>query len=326
MKCKNPFLLKRLEKVSLDSAPHKDFETYVPCGKCLYCRIQRRREWTLRILHENDYHKESCFITLTYDECKVPKTDKDLLTLRKNDLYKFLKRVRKRGEKVKYYAAGEYGEPSRILPNGYITKGERPHYHIILMGKDYLRGETYLDTKSKKIKIKNREMDSLWNYGDYDIGTVSADSIRYTAQYLDKKIFGDEAEEHYNGREPEFQSCSKGIGLIYVEQNFQDLIGTNYINYRGFKRKIPRYYIRKIEEVMDLEQKAKFQRIRRDTAREKQKKEVNALVEIEEEFYKLPPMEKDKILIERKRIGKQSELNLKAKAKLYLNKRLESRL
>ena len=40
----------------------------VPCGKCLSCRIAKRREWTMRLWHELPYHQSSIFLTLTYDD------------------------------------------------------------------------------------------------------------------------------------------------------------------------------------------------------------------------------------------------------------------
>ena len=45
----------------------------VPCGKCIACRIKKKSEWALRMLHELDSHQASQFITLTYDEDHVPK-------------------------------------------------------------------------------------------------------------------------------------------------------------------------------------------------------------------------------------------------------------
>ena len=35
----------------------------VPCGKCIACRISKRREWSIRMLHELEDHQKSVFVT-----------------------------------------------------------------------------------------------------------------------------------------------------------------------------------------------------------------------------------------------------------------------
>ena len=56
--------------------PVKGFKAFqdleVPCGKCIGCRIAKRKEWSLRMLHELTYHPQSSFITLTYDDYNLP--------------------------------------------------------------------------------------------------------------------------------------------------------------------------------------------------------------------------------------------------------------
>ena len=68
---------------------------------------------------------ESIFVTLTYDDNQVPMNDNADLILYKPDLQNFLKRLRKRkdGERIRYFAVGEYG-----------TQSGRPHYHLCLFG------------------------------------------------------------------------------------------------------------------------------------------------------------------------------------------------
>ena len=91
-------------------------ETF-PCGKCLPCRITRRQEWTARLLLEMKTSYAIWFITLTYQEPRLPR----LGSLRKKELQGFLKRLRKNtGLKFRYFAAGEYG------------KNGRAHYHLLV--------------------------------------------------------------------------------------------------------------------------------------------------------------------------------------------------
>ena len=110
----------------------------VGCGKCLSCRIAKRKEWSTRLWHELAYHNKSVFLTLTYDDYNVPDNE----SLRLKDLQLFFKRLRKSLYKadfprIKYFACGEYGNMTA-----------RPHYHSIIYGLG-------LDRESKRMVIDN---------------------------------------------------------------------------------------------------------------------------------------------------------------------------
>ena len=94
----------------------------VPCGKCLACSSNYRRDWVARMLLESQAHSDSVFITLTYSDENLP----DRGSLVKRDLQLFLKRLRRRldrlnRDKIRYFACGEYGDNTN-----------RPHYHAII--------------------------------------------------------------------------------------------------------------------------------------------------------------------------------------------------
>lgn len=67
----------------------------LPCGQCIGCRIRKARDWAVRCVHEASMHEENCFITLTYN----PQTLGDRKSLEKQDVPKFLKRLRKEVKK-----------------------------------------------------------------------------------------------------------------------------------------------------------------------------------------------------------------------------------
>lgn len=48
-----------------------DFK-YIPCGKCIGCRLDYSRNWANRMIMELDYHEDAWFITLTYNNDYVP--------------------------------------------------------------------------------------------------------------------------------------------------------------------------------------------------------------------------------------------------------------
>ena len=45
---------------------------FLPCGRCVGCRLERSRQWSVRIMHEAQFYADSSFITLTYDDDHIP--------------------------------------------------------------------------------------------------------------------------------------------------------------------------------------------------------------------------------------------------------------
>nr|WAE43589.1 MAG: replication initiator protein [Microviridae sp.] len=222
----------------------------VPCGQCLQCRISKRREWSARILHERGYHEKSMFLTLTYMDEKLPYNELAVLpTLRKRDLQLFIKRLRKilsySGRRIKYFACGEYGKDSYVIQKGsykYQTIGNRPHYHAIIFGLG-------LSQEDKKMVM------DCWPYADWSVpkivngafGLAESDSIRYVAQYIDKKLSGKQAIQEYvlKNREPVFRLLSQALGKRYAIENKDQIEQQKCITVRGQKMSIPRYYLKK---------------------------------------------------------------------------------
>jgi len=209
----------------------------VPCGRCLHCRKQYSRQWSVRMYHELAYHDTMSFITLTYDQKNVPVNEETrFMTLKKADLQKFFKRLRKRldNRRIKYYACGEYG-----------TYTQRPHYHAILYGvglsdpdrKAIMDSWKLCDWKNETIK-KNA------------FGLVETKSIQYVTSYIDKKLSGPLAEEEYvqKGREPVFRLVSNGIGRSYILENQKQLSQDGFIRIGGSKTSLPRYYLNTLEK------------------------------------------------------------------------------
>ena len=105
----------------------------IPCGKCLGCRLDYSRQWADRMMLELETSGSAVFVTLTYDNdhatcCKTDEYGNDMFyTLVKKDFQDFMKRLRGsslvNGKKLRFYAAGEYGDNTF-----------RPHYHAILFG------------------------------------------------------------------------------------------------------------------------------------------------------------------------------------------------
>lgn len=193
----------------------------VPCGKCFLCRRAKSKEWSLRLYHENEYWEDSSFVTLTYNDEKIPPNG----SLVKSDLQKYFKRLRKDlgSRKIKYFACGEYGDNTF-----------RPHYHSIIFGLH-------------PVKDRSLIMDN-WPFGFSHIGSVTQESIQYVAKYVYKKLSG--AEEDYvytkQGKQNPFSHVSRGLGLRYCLDMQSDILRDGAIKHRGLELSVPRYYVKKL--------------------------------------------------------------------------------
>lgn len=82
----------------------------LPCGQCWGCRLERSRQWAVRCMHEAKMHEHNCFLTLTYDDERLPGrywtglyrqdgTKAYAGTLHYRDVQLFFKRLRRKVER-----------------------------------------------------------------------------------------------------------------------------------------------------------------------------------------------------------------------------------
>ena len=205
-------------------------EMIIPCGQCAGCRLERARQWAVRCLHEASLHEQNCFLTLTYDDEHLPACN----SLNKRDFTLFFKRLRKRyGRGIRYFQCGEYGE---LL--------YRPHHHCIIFGFDFPDKQPFRSTSAGTLYVSD-SLSSLWDKGFCTIGGVTFDSTCYVARYIMKKITGSRAEDHYNGRLPEYVTMSRrpGIGRLFYDKYKGDMFNTDKcVVTDKFVCKPPKYY------------------------------------------------------------------------------------
>lgn len=206
----------------------------VPCAKCLACLTNKRNEWSFRLMEEYKRSKSAAFITLTYHPKFVPDQGVD-----KKHFQKFMKRLRKKsGERLRYYAVGEYG-----------TKTNRPHYHAIIF--NYYGNENFLQ--------------SVWPFGIVHIGKVTEASIKYTTKYVIQRH-----DVPRNQNKPfSLMSRAFGLGLWYLTDemvHWHREGSRNYTLLHGVKGRLPRYYKDKIwpdQEIRNkVSEKAKWEGIK----------------------------------------------------------------
>ena len=213
----------------------------VPCGGCIGCRVDYRKAWTVRNLHELSRHDSACFLTLTYRDAALPHVGKlrggvlELYpTLVKSDLVKFWKRCRSRGIRLRYFACGEYGDLEA-----------RPHYHAIVYGYDFPDRVLAPDQNgSKEPLYVSDELEELWPFGFHTIGAATEKSIEYVAGYVVKKLTGRAKQASKDPREGVYGVMSRnpGIGKGWVEDWRSDVYPSDSIVLNGFERRPPRFY------------------------------------------------------------------------------------
>lgn len=219
-------------------------ELTLPCGQCVGCRLERSRQWAVRVMHESQMHEDNCFITLTYnDECIPPD-----YSLCYKHFQLFMKRLRRRCHRVRFYMCGEYGE-ARL----------RPHFHACLFGFRPTDMYPWRQSSSGFPLSRSPFLEELWSKGSVEVGDVSFESAAYVARYVMKKVTGKEAESHYEAvdgetgevyyREPEFtrMSLKPGIGATWFRKYHAEVFPADRVVVRGVECKPPTYYKRLVD-------------------------------------------------------------------------------
>jgi len=202
---------------------HKQ-DMVVPCGTCAFCSATKRSDWALRLHYEGRRHLVKRFITLTYADAHLHWKG-GVSQLHKRDVQLWLKKVRRTGAKVRYFAVGEYG-----------SKTYRPHYHVLLFG----------DCSEDVIR-------NSWPNGHVHIGQVTEASVMYCLGY----IVNGKGWKMRTKRERPFSLMSRkpGLGHGYLTPAMIEWHRSGRKNYAildGVKRHLPRYYKCKIFSKIDL--------------------------------------------------------------------------
>lgn len=167
--------------------------------------------WAHRIMLETLEHGDNAFITLTYKDEELVKTEDGFATLDPVQLRNWVKRIRKSFEprKLRFFAVGEYGD-----------KSERPHYHVALFGyPSCLKGMTDLRHGECTCCSVCSSVQKTWKFGAVHIGRLEMRSAMYLAGYVLKKMTHPE-DMRLGGRYPEFARMSLrpwGIGASALD-------------------------------------------------------------------------------------------------------------
>lgn len=201
----------------------------VGCGKCIECKRQKSKNWSVRLQEELKNNVKGYFVTLTMSDESIEELRKDIKLegyeldneIAKKGTRRFLERWRKKYKKsVKHWLVTELGHKGT----------ENIHMHGII----------WTDKPAEEIK-------NIWKYGYVWIGEyVNEKTINYIVKYITKT---DLKHENYNSK----VLCSPGIGSKYtnrLESKNNKFKGKDTIEtYRcrnGAKIALPIYYRNKI--------------------------------------------------------------------------------
>ena len=214
----------------------------VPCGQCVGCRLERSRQWAIRCTHESKCWSDNMFLTLTYNDDKLPGP-----SLVKEHFQLFMKRYRKSlSSNIKFFHCGEYG-----------TKSGRPHYHALIFGHRFDDLKLHQKTDhgplftSETLEHHWRDVEDDKPLGFCTIGQVTFESAAYTARYVMKKQLGKDAEDYYSSRGiiPEYCTQSNGIGEAWFHKHYKDWYRDDFIVVEGRPcGRPPRYYDKLLAE------------------------------------------------------------------------------
>ena len=159
-----------------------------PCRKCALCKKRNAREWMFRAVAETQSSRSvPYFITLTNNPSNRPVNG-----VNKKDVQDFLKRLRQillrdydYDEKIRYFAAAEYGSHTKL-----------PHYHLILWNMPiHMSAMDVYQVVHKAWSVRERFYNKLTNRFDWsylgELGFVyckpcTQGGIQYCMKYMRK--------------------------------------------------------------------------------------------------------------------------------------------
>lgn len=244
----------------------RGFLVNVPCGKCLGCKNDYARRWSVRCYHEafmHDHFKNCAFVTLTFNNNMLFKRN-NVWSVNKLAFSQWFKRFREQirsnyaersDSKVRFFACGEYG-----------SKG-RPHYHLLLFGFNFpdkyvIQGAGY--PKKLQPKLINERLvktyrspflERCWSPAGSDdsfgFSTIS-DVNQFTCNYVARYVLKKSGLHDFPDREPVFTNCSRmpGLGASYFDRYYTEMFAKGYIDYgKKCKSDIPRYYVDRLKNI-----------------------------------------------------------------------------
>jgi len=239
----------------------------VPCGNCIGCRAEQGRQWAVRMMHEVRMHESSLFVTLTLADEFLNEN----VELCPKDFQGFIKGLRKTQERrISFFGCGEYGG---------ITN--RPHYHAVLFGIEFLDTVDCTDINGRDYRW-SKTLEDSWGRGLCEVGSVTMASASYVAGYITKKQRAKEITRANPSTGvllvPEFSRMSlrPAIGRNWIHKYWTDVYPRDYVVIDGVEAKPPRYY----DKFMDLQDDKGGTKERRDVMEHVRQRRYDEAIEM----------------------------------------------
>lgn len=196
-------------------------QTPAPCDRCWSCRENYVSDFVGRCLCEAAVSQVSCTLSLTYATPRDP-NDQSHRILNPYHFQLFIKRLRRAGHKVRYLAAGEYGDLK-----------SRSHFHVILFFtvlKDIKQVDPHLMDRvafqddpsiasrfSRQMPNKSMCHIREWPHGHVECDwSMDEKAVRYCTEYL-----------YQDGKKTGWSSMSKKppLGFAWFAEKARTAVG-----------------------------------------------------------------------------------------------------
>lgn len=222
---------------------------FVPCQKCLHCRLAKAADWGVRVERESSLYDESWFVTLTYDDANLPL----LGHLVPDHAREFVIDLRNRGyANLRSYGCAEYG-----------SKSLRPHYHLCLLNLTLPKVTPYSslfkNSSSSHPYFTSPLLTDLWSKGSVLLAPLNFDTAAYTARYASKAFQQPLPPPYINERTgevieppPAASVCISrrpGIGHGFVHKYSDQLFRDGFVQSSGRKFPLSKYFLTHLEKI-----------------------------------------------------------------------------
>lgn len=149
---------------------------------------------------------------------------------------------------------GEYGD-----------KHQRPHHHAIIFGFQFPDLKEIYENGKKY--YTSDILSKLWTFGIHRIGDCTYNSCAYVSRYVTKKVNGNNQEQYYEGRKPEYVTYSTKpvLGANYFKKNYKEFVNTGLVSVfsdKLYECPIPRSYDNILKKIdLPLFNKMKEERV-----------------------------------------------------------------
>jgi len=120
---------------------------------------------------------------------------------------------------------------------------------MICFGEDFKKNSKHAEVEqsSDYPLYVNDFVTELWGKGMVVIGSVTFSSIQYVAKYVTKKVNGEMAKDHYQGKQPEFMEASRkpAIGKRWFDRYETDVYPRDEFVFEGKVLRPPKYFQRR---------------------------------------------------------------------------------